>query len=110
MSIKKLVAAKFFLAAVIISGFMPMYCVAAEKYELLFTKGMQYFNQENYKEALPPFTQAASLNPDAPHILYYLGLTHTKLGNESEAIQAFKRVLLLIPNYPGVHYALGFFS
>lgn len=82
-------------------------CLSAESYEIPFSKGMLYFNQGKYEEALQTFTKAIELKSDLATIYYYLGLTHAQLGNNWEALTAFEKTISLDSTYPRVYYDLG---
>ncbi len=70
-------------------------------------KGLQFFLQANYKQALVEFTESVGISPSDPKAYYYLGLTHSKLNQHKKALDSFTKTLKLDPAHEGAHLNLG---
>jgi len=60
-------------------------------------RGMAYFAESNYDQALDDFSQALELNQGSYKTLYYRGMTHQILENCPAALDDFNRCLQLNP-------------
>ena len=56
-------------------------------------RGMAYFAQNKYKEALADFEESAALDQKNFRSLYYTGIVHSVMGNEDKAVEAFTKSL-----------------
>ena len=57
--------------------------------------GLAYFSQKLYKEALPYFEKAATLDPKYALSHYYLGAVYKELGNEKLMKQQYNKLIEL---------------
>ncbi|MDR2482745.1 MAG: tetratricopeptide repeat protein [Treponema sp.] len=70
-------------------------------------RGMAYFAQSQYEEAIDDFTQALELDPAAYKVAYYRGLVHAVRLQYQAAIEDFTQSLTLYPYQPFCHYRRG---
>jgi len=75
-------------------------------------RGMAYFAQSKYEEALADFIASADAKPDNFRAYYYIGIVLSVMGKETEALEQFSRSLSLNPFQPYVYYrkAHSYFS
>lgn len=80
-------------------------------------RGMAYFAQSKYQEALADFIQSAESNPENFRAYYYIGIVQAVIGKESEAVENFSRSLELNLYQPYVffrraqaYYHLGLYT
>lgn len=62
-----------------------------------FQQGIALFNQGQYQEAIPRFTQATQLDPDFDRAHLYLGRAYLNLGRWQDAIPPLRAALRLAP-------------
>ena len=74
--------------------------------KMLFEKGVEFFAQEKYREALRYFLAAARKGEDAP-VYHNLGAAHFHLGEYDLAQAAYKKALQLNPDYRLAMQSLG---
>lgn len=67
-------------------------------------RGMAYFAQSRYEEALADFRSSASNSPNNFRAYYYIGIVLSVMDNETEAIENFSRSLELNLYQPYVFY------
>lgn len=67
-------------------------------------RGMAYFAQSRYEDALEDFTLSSTKNPDNFRAYYYIGIVLSVLGKDEEAIRQFSRSLELNLFQPYVYY------
>lgn len=75
----------------------------------LFTEAMEAFAAGDWEGALPGLREAAALDPEAPHVHFYLGATALLADRTDEAVAAL-RVALRLGDTPFVeeaHYYLA---
>ncbi len=70
-------------------------------------RGLQYYNEQKYDQALNEFSQILEKNPTNIDALYYKGLTLDKAKKPELAIASFEKVLEFQPNYSGARLQLG---
>ena len=64
---------------------------AAEPSSTMYNeRGIDYFHDKDYKEAVIAFVQARTADPHAGEIHFNLALTRLKLGQEDKARESFK--------------------
>jgi putative GTP pyrophosphokinase len=80
-------------------------------------RGMAYFAQSKYQEAMADFNHSADANPKNFRAYYYVGIVQAVMGKEAEAIESFTHSLELNLYQPYVffrrsqaHYHLGMFT
>ena len=73
-----------------------------------FTRGQQYLNANQFKEALDAFQQVIRLAPDSPAGHLGAGLAYARMGQNEEAVDALQRALRLKPDMPDAYLYLGF--
>jgi predicted Zn-dependent protease with MMP-like domain/Flp pilus assembly protein TadD len=62
-------------------------------------EGQILFEMGRFEESRRQLERAVSIESDAPHSLYYLGLVHERLGDAGEAERAFTRAATLDPDH-----------
>ncbi len=62
---------------------------------ILKHRGMAYFAQNKYVEALGDFERSAALGKDVFRSLYYMGIVHSVLGENERAVECFSKSLEL---------------
>lgn len=67
-------------------------------------RGMAYFAQSRYKEALADFRNSALKTPEGYRSYYYIGIVLSVMEREPEAIENFTKSLELNPYQPYVYY------
>ncbi len=67
-------------------------------------RGMAYFAQSRYNEALADFRCSAEKSPDSFRAYYYIGIVLSVMDKESEAIDSFTHTLELNLYQPFVYY------
>jgi tetratricopeptide (TPR) repeat protein len=65
-----------------------------------FNRGMVYYGQGQYEEALADFKQAVALDQNSYDGHYGLGLVYKAIGRSSEAHKAFTEVQRLVDALP----------
>jgi tetratricopeptide (TPR) repeat protein len=72
-----------------------------ENYSLIdnyLEKGLIYYNDKNYKEALKIFNTASSISNTNADVYYWLGKTYEAMNDKTNAISNYKKSLLLDKN------------
>lgn len=73
-------------------------------------KGIDYFQDKNYTQAITAFKSAAALSPssnNAAAAYDYIGQAYIKLENYDAAIKTYKEAIRLFPTDDSFHKALG---
>jgi tetratricopeptide (TPR) repeat protein len=70
--------------------------IQASSIEEYFNRGMVYYSQEKFEQAIQDFQQASSLDANAVDPYYGLGLVYKAQEKNEDAIKAFEQVLRLI--------------
>jgi putative inorganic carbon (hco3(-)) transporter len=65
------------------------------------------FNPELLSVAIGVLTDARTLAPTEPKLLYNLALSYLRVGDAEKSIELMKETVLLKPNYKDPHYALA---
>lgn len=75
-------------------------------------RGMAYFAQNKYKEALADFEKSAGLGKDNFRSIYYMGIVQSVMGNEEKALEAFTKSLEINGFQSHAYYrrALSYFN
>ena len=60
-----------------------------------FQTGMEHYRKADYALAVDDLHESARLDPDAPHILFYLGISHLMLNHEDAAIAGLRATIAL---------------
>ena len=71
---------------------------------ILKHRGMAFFAQNKYQEALSDFQQSVSCQPENFRSLYYIGIVHSVLGDNTKAIDFFNQSLALNQHQSHVYY------
>ena len=71
------------------------------------TRGLQFYNQEKFDQALSQFSQLLKQDPSNIEARYFKGLTFNKAEKFDEAVVTFKKVLELDSKYSGARLQLG---
>lgn len=76
-----------------------------------FQKGMNYYKEKQYDEAIAEFKKALEINPNFAEGFYVLGYTYCSIGSNQEALTYFQNAIKIAPNYTdaynGMAYALS---
>ncbi len=67
-------------------------------------RGMAYFAQSKYEEALADFRKSAESNPENFRAWYYIGIVYSVLSRHEEAISSFSRSLEMNVYQPFVYF------
>jgi tetratricopeptide (TPR) repeat protein len=59
--------------------------------EAQFFLGLFYYNQNEFKLAIPPLQTALTLSPKSPLPVFYLAMTQEALGNATEALNFYQQ-------------------
>ncbi|OGP60206.1 MAG: hypothetical protein A2V65_02535 [Deltaproteobacteria bacterium RBG_13_49_15] len=62
-------------------------------------RGYDLYMQNHFEQAIEPFNQALSINPNNPEAYYWRGRTWIKMEKNDAAIDDFKKALDLRPNH-----------
>jgi tetratricopeptide (TPR) repeat protein len=73
----------------------------------LNSKGVRFFQAEDYEEALTYFKRAVKKNPKYDEAYFRMGLCYGRLNRLQEATECFKRVVELKPNIAAAYFNLG---
>jgi tetratricopeptide (TPR) repeat protein len=60
-----------------------------------FQRGMERYSKADYRGAVADLHAAAELDPDAPHINFFLGISHLMLGQDDVAIDRLRATIAL---------------
>ena len=60
-----------------------------------FRRGMERYRQADYREAIVDLRAAQELDPDAPHVHFFLGVSHLLLGEDTDAIEQLRTTIAL---------------
>ncbi len=60
-----------------------------------FERGMRRYRRGDYRGAVALLESAAALDPGAPHVLFFLGISHLMLGEPEPAIERLQGALAL---------------
>ena len=60
-----------------------------------FRRGMERYRAADYRGALVDLRAAQELDPDAPHVHFFLGVSHLLLGEDPAAIDQLRRTIAL---------------
>ena len=72
--------------------------ISEKKGKRLFTKGLNFFKEENYEAAIREFTKASIIGPKYFQNFYYRARSHMKIQNYSKAVKDFTRAFKLGDN------------
>jgi tetratricopeptide (TPR) repeat protein len=61
-------------------------------------KGIAYYNNDEYDQAIVDFTRAINVNPNSSLAYYYRGSTYQKIKNYDHAIADYTQVIRIDPN------------
>ena len=70
-------------------------------------RGLHYYTEEKYAEAIDAFNKATSINPDAGPAYNMIGYAHLFQGEAGPAVDALKKYASLAPNEPNPQDSLG---
>ena len=80
----------------------------------LYRKGLYYFREHNYRQAISYYLQSLELEPDRPHRLRELAVAYLRFGAVEQNHRAFKlarinlvRAVELEPGFAGNYLYLG---
>jgi len=71
-------------------------------------KGLSFFNQRKYDEAIAEFKKALEFNPDHFDANYNLGVAYYAKGMLDESLAELKRAIQIDPEEPKAHYNIAF--
>jgi tetratricopeptide (TPR) repeat protein len=74
-----------------------------------YQEAMKYYQREDYAAAIGGLRAAAKLDPEAPHILFFLGISSLMAGQLETGIDALRRTLALgdSPYVEDAHFFLA---
>ncbi len=71
------------------------------------TRGLQYYNEEKFDQALAVFSKILDKDPANIEAHYFKGLTYNKAEKFDQSVATFKKVLELDSQYNGARLQLG---
>ena len=74
-------------------------CDIQDRSEVAYEKGLLYWNDEQYEEALGFFGEVIEADPEGPAAHYCVGCIYQDMNREEDAIESFEKVLELNENY-----------
>jgi tetratricopeptide (TPR) repeat protein len=84
------------LARVIPPGYEPLKLGdVSDEATTFFQSGMEHYRKADYPRALDDLREAGRLDPDAPHILFFLGISDLMLGHDDAAIARLRETIAL---------------
>ncbi|MCU0540803.1 MAG: DUF3160 domain-containing protein [Oscillatoriaceae cyanobacterium Prado104] len=66
-------------------------------------RGVDYFNQNDYQQALEQFDRALQINPNLAEAYYFRGLTHRQMDDTRRAVEDYTQALQINPKWSDVH-------
>ncbi len=75
--------------------------------ETYINLGKQYYQQENWEEALLSYQKVIKIQPNSPLIYYMIGEIYQNLQQWENAIAAFQKEITINPNFAWSHMGLG---
>ncbi|MEW5818923.1 MAG: tetratricopeptide repeat protein [Cyanobacteriota bacterium] len=72
-----------------------------------YFKGLEAFENKDYKNALKYFESAISTDDKNIDVYNYLGITYRNLGDYDKSIETFKKSLQIEPDNPNTYQLLG---
>lgn len=74
-------------------------CDIDDKSEVFYERGLLYWDDNEYEEALKYFGEVTDADPDGPAAYYCIGCIYQDMNREEEAIQNFEKVLQMDMRY-----------
>jgi len=116
-----------YMLAVEVEGYMPfsqkIYIQVGQEYKLdivitkaqddgseakaAFDKGIRFYQDGQYKEAIEAFTELLQLMPDFAEGYFNLGMAHFRLGDADAAVTVFEKAIELKPDFLEAYFGLG---
>lgn len=78
-----------------------------ESPEVLFKRGIEFYNKEDFASALKDFRTVAEKNPNFPEIYLHIGNCYLQVGFYERAEEAYLKQLSLTPKNEKVYINLG---
>ncbi|MGB8366853.1 MAG: tetratricopeptide repeat-containing glycosyltransferase family protein [Candidatus Babeliales bacterium] len=78
-----------------------------ESFENLFKQANQFFQSNNFEEAIRYYQQAISLNPTSAQTHFNMGLAFLRQKNTDAALASFERAIVYKPSYSKAYANLG---
>ena len=69
--------------------------------------GKYYFDEGDYREAIPYFRRSTATTPEMYQAFLMLGISYEKLGQRDTALDTFFRGTLAAPQVPQMHFNFG---
>lgn len=60
-----------------------------------FRRGMEHYRQADYRGAIVDLRAAQELDPEAPHVHFFLGVSHLLLGEDADAVDQLRTTIAL---------------
>ena len=89
------------------SNYQPAHELADTIKQAHCNKGITYFNNERYSEAVTAFQNAITLDLDFTTAHYNLGLAHYEMEIYPRAVDALQKAIVLDPTYTAAHHSLA---
>lgn len=80
-----------------------------ESYQVNYIKGYLLYNKQNYKEALPYFQKAITIDPNRSQTYNMAGIVAMYLNNKPLTLSYFSKMIELDPGNPDPNYNLACF-
>ena len=89
------------------SNYQPAHELAHTIKQEHYNKGITYFNDEDYSDAVTAFQDAITLDPSFTTAHYNLGLTYLKMESYAQAVDALQKTVVLDPTHKAAHHTLA---
>ena len=73
-----------------------------------FQKGINYFREKKYEEAIAEFEKALKIDPNLAEGYYGLGYAYCYKNQSEAALSCFQKAIELSPNYADAYNAMGY--
>jgi DNA-binding NtrC family response regulator/Tfp pilus assembly protein PilF len=88
-------------------NFCPHCGSATKNIDSAYVKGIHYFCEGEYKQALEELLSASKINPNNPELIKDCGHTYLHSGNPDKAYEYYSKALTLNDKFPDAHFNLA---
>lgn len=87
--------------------FLSVSSVHAETAEEHFNRGLAFYNQGNFSQAISEYIKSAEINPNHAETHFNCGKAYSKQGNPTLAIFEYTKAIAINPNFAVAYYNRG---